>query len=103
MLLAQICSAEGLSLRDVRLESRAYSALASMSAAGCGIAVVLSTVGKAPAGTKAMPIHNRGKTFGVWFPAIWHRRRQLPSYMQAFVDTAHEVSARNFPATKFVP
>lgn len=101
VLLAQVCTAEGFALRDVRLESRAYSALASMAAAGCGIAVVLSSIDKPPAGVRALPIHHNGKALGVWFSAIWHRRRRLPPYAQAFVETARLSASHHFPGKQF--
>ena len=101
VLLDQACQAEGLNLRDVRMESRAYSALVAMSEAGCGIAVTLSTVAVAHPKLKVVPIRHRGTLLGIWFTGIWHRRRELPPYARAFVTTARITTRINYPGKHY--
>jgi DNA-binding transcriptional LysR family regulator len=101
VLLDQVCQAEGLNLRDVRMESRAYSALVAMSEAGCGVAVTLSTVSVSHPGLKVVPIQHRGKPLGIWFAGIWHRRRDLPPYARAFVTTAKNTTRINYPGKHY--
>ena len=99
--LAQICQAEGLSLRDVRMESQAYSILVSMAEAGCGIAVTLSLVPADRPGIKVIPVQHRGQSQGVWLSALWHRRRNLPVYAQAFLKTVEDTTRLNYPGKHY--
>jgi DNA-binding transcriptional LysR family regulator len=96
VLLEQACRADGLTLRDIRMESRAYSGLMAMAQAGCGIAVVLSTVVPSPR-TKAVPIHHHGHPLSVWFSGMWHRRRVQP-YATGFLKVAEQVARPTYPS-----
>lgn len=101
VLLARACKAEGLNLRDVRVESRSYDGLLSLVQGGYGIAVVLSTVASARPQAKVLPIHHRGAPLGIWFSAVWHRQRKPSAHQSALVETARRVVANDYPGKEY--
>lgn len=100
-LLEQACRAEGLTLRDIRMESRAYSSLLAMTEAGYGVAIVLSTIASARPTMPVLPVTHRGEPLRVWFSGLWHRRRALPPYAKAFVEIAEQFSRDEYPGRQY--
>ncbi|MGE0802912.1 MAG: LysR family transcriptional regulator [Lautropia sp.] len=97
VLLARVCQAEGLRLRDIRIESRSYGGLAALAETGYGVALMLSTVALGRPDAKVIPVRHRGELLHIWFSSIRHRRRELPPHAQAFVKTAEEVTRVYYP------
>ena len=95
VLLSQVCRSAGLSLRQIRIESRSYGGLVAMAQSGYGVAVVLSTVALAKPDVRMIPVLHQGKGLNIWFSAVWHRRSQLPEHAKAFIATAKEITRRH--------
>lgn len=101
VLLARACKAEGLNLRDIRVESRSYDGLLSLVQGGYGIAVVLSTVASARPQARVLPILHRSAPLATWFSAVWHRQRKPSAHQSALVETARRIVARNYPGKEY--
>ena len=101
ILLEQACREAGSRLRNVRLESGAYSALVEMAHAGHGVAVVLSTVLKARPDARALPVVHRTRQLGVWTAMIWRRDVQPQPLAKAFVEAAVKLCRKDYPGEKF--
>jgi LysR family transcriptional regulator, cyn operon transcriptional activator len=66
------------------LESGAPQTLIALAAAGCGIAVVPSSVQIPREGLRAVPLVQRGKPLGRWSIMAWDSQRPLLPYAHAF-------------------
>lgn len=94
VLLTRACHAEGISLRDIRVESSTYKGMAALVQGGMGIAVLLSTVASVRPAAKAVPVLHRGSPMKIWFAAAWHRRDRSNPTVREFVATAHRLLNR---------
>ncbi|WP_137919799.1 LysR family transcriptional regulator [Hydrogenophaga sp. 2FB] len=97
VLLSRACQAEGLTLRDIRMESRTTNALVTLAEGGFGIAVAMSTLLSHPPKARVMPVHLRGEHLGIWYSAIWLRRRTVSIHVDAFVKAARQRMKEHFP------
>jgi DNA-binding transcriptional LysR family regulator len=101
VLLARACRAEGLTLRDIRVESRSYDGLLALVQGGLGIAIVLSTVASARPRAKVLPVLHRGDSMGIWFSAVWHRQRPPLPHQRALVELARSLVADRYPGKEY--
>ena len=101
VLLARACQADGLTLRDIRMESRNYSGLVELAEGGFGIAVVLSVIAVGHPTVKVIPVRHRGEQLGIWFSAISHRRGNASAHAEAFVKTAQQVFQVHYPGREY--
>jgi DNA-binding transcriptional LysR family regulator len=101
VLLTRACQADGLTLRDIRIESRAYLGLAALAEAGCGIAVTMASVVSVRPGIRILPVIHRGKQLGSWFSAIRHRNQADSVDADALVKMAQEQVRNQYPGQEF--
>lgn len=101
VLLARACKAEGLTLRDIRVESRSYEGLLALVESGLGIAIVLSTVASARPRAKILPVLHRGASMGIWFSAVWHRQRPPLPHQLALMALARSLVADRYPGKEY--
>ena len=101
VLLGRACEADGLTLRDVRMESRSVSGLVTLAQGGYGIAVAMSTLASERPDATVLPVYFRGEQLGIWFSAIWLRRRRASVHADAFVKAAQKWARRNSPGKDY--
>lgn len=101
VLLARACQAEGLTLRDIRMESRAVSGLVTLAEGGYGIAVSMSTLASERPDATVLPVHFRGEQLGIWFSAIWLRGRTPSEHADAFVKSAQKWTRKKYPGKAY--
>jgi DNA-binding transcriptional LysR family regulator len=97
VLISRACQAEGLTLRDIRMESRMTDALVTLAEGGFGIAVLMSALVTHPPKARVIPVHLRGEHLGIWYCAIWLRSRTGSDHVDAFVKAARKLLKENFP------
>lgn len=101
VLLGRACQAEGLTLRDIRMESRAASGLIALAEGGYGIAVAMSTLASERPDVTVLPVQLRGEQLGIWFSAIWLRRRTGSGHADAFVKAVQKAVTKHYPGKDY--
>lgn len=101
VLLSRACQVEGLTLRDIRMESRAANGLVALAEGGYGIAVAMSTLVSQRPNAFVIPVHLRGEHLGIWFSAIWLRRRTASVHVDAFVKAAQKRMKEHYPGEDY--
>jgi len=101
VLLSRACQAEGLTLRDIRMESRAANGLVALAEGGYGIAVVMSTPVSRRLHAHMIPVHLRGEQLGIWASAVWLTRRPASVHVDAFVKVAQKRLKERFPGEDY--
>ena len=82
---------------QVFLESGAPQTLIALAAAGCGIAVVPSSVQILRDGLCAVPLVQRGKPLGRWSIMAWNPQRPLSPYAEAFANELADHIRLSYP------
>lgn len=101
VLLARACQADGITLRDIRVESRSYGGLIALAEGGYGIAVALSTMAFARPGVCLHQVCHHGEPLAIWFSAI-RRRDQLASpHADAFIRLARKMTKDKYPGKEY--
>lgn len=93
------CQAAHLRPR-IALESASARALVALARAGCGIAIVPSTVLHG-GGVSVAPLLERKRAIGRWVAINWDPRRYQPSYATGFVDALAERTRQLYPGKAF--
>ncbi len=101
VLIDQTCRLDGYRLRDIRFESHSYGSLVAMAMAGYGVAVVSSVVSLQHEDARVIPVAHRGARLGTWAAIHWHRRTELPAYMQEFINIALRLSHSDYPGRHY--
>jgi DNA-binding transcriptional LysR family regulator len=86
----------------VLLESAAPQTLLALARIGYGVAVVPSSLRVADRGLHLAPVMDGDRVIGGWMAALWHPKRFLPRFGEAFVDELARFSRRSYPGRAVV-
>lgn len=101
ILLDQACQAEGIRLRNAKMETNSPEGLVNMAAAGHGVALLLTMASVDAEGVRAVPLLHHGRHLATWSSILWARRRELPPYAKALIELASVQLRMGFPGEQF--
>ncbi len=101
VLLSRACQVEGLTLRDIRVESRAVNGLLALAEGGYGIALSMSTHVSPGVKARIIPVHLRGEHLSIWFSAIQQSGQTASVHAEAFVQAAQKRLQEHYPGEDY--
>ena len=84
------------------LEGAAPQVLVALAGIGYGVAIIPSTMRVTGSGLHLAPVMDGRAVIGGWLTALWHPRRFLPRFAQAFIEELARFSRRSYPGRAVV-